>query len=211
MIAEQTNTAVVFRSAFFLLLISIAIAVALAPFLALAAVLGGLAFVFCCSEKRLKYALFALAAYTPFEEFLLKWVPDEIYFYARFAHYGFIGACLMVIVLRRFVEGRPIWIRTPLDVPLALFMLFSVISMLVNDSPPGAFLFSYQPLLRFIVLAFYAVQFIEFTEKDAMFQGIASAAIKRTGENTNNANAESSMSSIRFNMLGKPVIDTSLT
>ena len=139
---------------------------AIAPFLVLAAVAGGLAFVFCCSERRFKYALFALAAYTPFEEFLLKWIPDDLFFYARFGVYGFMAAGMGVILLRRLVEGRPLWIRTPLDLPLALFLLVSLFSLVVNEIPFGAFLFSYQPMLRFVVLAFYAVQFVDFSERD---------------------------------------------
>lgn len=167
LLAQPRDTAVVVRTVFFLSLIGTALAVVIAPLYAIAAVVGGLAFVFCCSEKRLKYALFALAAYTPFEEFTLKWVPDEFYFYTRFAHYGFIAACLAVIVLRRFAEGHPVWVPTPVDVPLALFLVISVVSLTLNDVPLGAFIFSYQPFLRFIALAFFAIQFIDFSEKDA--------------------------------------------
>jgi len=130
------------------------------------AVVGGLAFWAVCSEKRMKYALFALAVYTPFEEFLLKWVPVDLYFYARFGNYGFILACFAVIWLRRLVEGRPLWVRTPIDIPLLLFLLWSGVSMLMNGIPPTAALLSYQPLLRFILLAFYLVQYIEFDERD---------------------------------------------
>lgn len=157
----------VLLAVFLLAIVVVGVGTAIAPFYMPVVVLGGMAFAFCASEKRLKYAIFALAAYTPFEEFLLKWIPDQLFFYARFAHYGFIAACLAVILIRRFVEGRPLWIRTPLDIPLALFLLISVISMVRNDSPLGAMVFSYQPMLRFIILAFYAVQFIDFTEKDA--------------------------------------------
>jgi len=115
----------------------------------------------------MKYALFALAVYTPFEEFLLKWVPVDLYFYARFGHYGFILACFAVIWLRRLVEGRPLWIRTPLDVPLLIFLVVSAVSTLRGVAPVGAATLNYQPLLRFVVLAFYLVQYIDFDTKDA--------------------------------------------
>lgn len=138
----------------------------LAPSYILAALIGLPAFVLCCSEKRFKYAIFALAAYTPFEEFALKWVPEQLYFYARFGHYGVMGTCLGVILFRRLVDNRPLWIRTPLDLPLALFLVVTVISLAINESPFSALLFSYQPFLRFVILAFFAVQFVDFNQRD---------------------------------------------
>ena len=55
-------------------------------------VLGALAGVaiLVLSFLRPTWALFALLLYLPFEPFLLKWVPDDLYVYARYASEGVI-------------------------------------------------------------------------------------------------------------------------
>lgn len=142
--------------------------VALSPLLVTGAVVGLLALWVACSEKRLKYALMAMALYMPFEEFILKWVPEGLFFYFRFGHFGLVAACFIVIVLRRLVEGRPLWIRTPIDTPLLLFLAISIISGVVNSVSLFGALISYQTFLRFIVLAFYLLFYIEFDRKDTV-------------------------------------------
>ena len=153
----------------FIALIGAAGCVVYSPALTVVAVVGVLVFFTLCSEKRLKYALFALALYTPFEEFILKWIPSDYFFYARFGHYAFLTVCFAVILIRRFAEGRPLWIRTPLDVPLLLFLAVSCISLFLNRVPPFAAVLSYQPFLRFVLLGFYLVMFIEFDKRDAVW------------------------------------------
>ncbi len=138
------------------------------PLYTAAGILALSVFASVCSEKRLKYALFALAAYTPFEPFLLNFVPAELFLAARFGPYAFLGACFGLILLRRFLDGRPLWFRTPIDLPIFLFLCISTVSLLLNGVPVRAALFSFQPFLRFIMIIFFPVMFIEFDRDDVV-------------------------------------------
>jgi len=160
-----------------IVLIGAAACVVTSPMLAVSVVVGVLTFVVVCSEKRLKFAIFALALYTPFEEFILKWIPDDYFFYARFGHYAFLTVCFVAILLRRLAQGRPLWVRTPLDVPLFLFVVVSCISLFANGVAPFAAALSYQPFLRFVILGFYLVMFIEFDRNDAAWLTKAMLAV----------------------------------
>ena len=142
------------------------VAAAIWPLPVAALTMGGIVFVSFSSERRLKYVLLGVAAYTPFEPFILKWLPPGAYFYARFGLYAFLGLAFAVLLGRRLFEGRQVWIWTPIHIPFLLFLCWSFISFAVNDVPLSAAIYSYQPLLRFIVLAFFLVFYIDFKEKD---------------------------------------------
>lgn len=157
--------------ALFVVLVGVALGAAINPYCTIFVAIGLPAVLAVCSEKRLKYGLLALAVYTAFEAFLLNFVPGDFYFYARFGHYACLGACFLVILVRRLLEGRPLWVRTPIDVPMALFLVVSLISFLIprqTSIPPIAAAIAFQPFLRFIVLVFYLLMFIDFDKGDAL-------------------------------------------
>ena len=137
-----------------------------APLYLLAALVVPAALVAFASERSLKYAIFALALYTPFEEFVLKWLQGDLFFAARFGHYAFIALCFAFIWLRRGLEGRALWKPTPLDLPFVLLLVAIAVSYTFSAAPPLAAAFNLQPLLRFMVIVFFALQFIEFEKRD---------------------------------------------
>jgi hypothetical protein len=148
------------------------LAVALAGFvdvgLALLGLLSVILFFLVCSEQRLKYVLIGVALYTPFEATLLNTVPRGAYFIFRFAPYAILGTAFAILWLRRLWEGRRLWYRTPIDVPLVCFLAASAISFLFSQGVPiEAAVIAYQPFLRFVFLVFFLLMFIEFTKVDA--------------------------------------------
>ncbi len=138
--------------------------VAFRPVLTVIGVSGALFFAAFCSENRLKWMLFGLAIYTPFEMTVLNFFPKDVYFLARFGPYIILAICFLYVLVRRFVLHNYFWIKTPIDIPLFLFVVWSGISLILNKIPITAALFAYQPLLRFVILAFYFIQFINFDE-----------------------------------------------
>lgn len=149
-----------------LALVIAAAGVVYAPLYLIATLIVPAAFVAFGSERRLKYAIIALALYTPFEEFALKWLQGDLFFAARFGHYALIGLCFAFIWLRRGLQGRALWKRTPLDLPFALLLLEIAISYMLGIAPPLAAAFNLQPLLRFIIVIYFALQFVDFGKRD---------------------------------------------
>lgn len=142
--------------------VAAALLVAWNPWLTLGSVLAVAAFLLSASERRARMALFALAAYAPFEELALKVAPPELYLVGRFGPYGFLALVLAALWVRRLLEGRPLWRRTPIDLPLALFLVVATASWALSDVPLSAALVALQPLLRFLPLVFYLLQFADF-------------------------------------------------
>ncbi len=129
------------------------------PYLALATVLG-----VPLALLALYYAdwtLLFIAAYTPFEEFVLKWVPGQLYALLRFAPEALMIAILAALLLRNLKAGRQ-WRSTPLDLPLLLFLIVSALSALWNDVPAVVWLLGVREYSRYIVV-FYIVVHAGFT------------------------------------------------
>lgn len=153
--------------AFVVALAGVAVGVAISPLYTAAGLLGAVAFAVACSERRLKYVIIALALYTPFEAFLLNFAPQSLYVLARFAFYGFLAAAFAAILMKRAYEGRLALPRTPIDVPLLAFGCVSIVSLIINRVGVNEAAVAYQPFLRFIVLGFYILFYIDFSQKDA--------------------------------------------
>lgn len=100
--------------------------------------------------------LLVLAVYTPFEPFLLKFVPDDLYLYARYFTEGIIYLLLAVAAIRRLSRGqKPV--ATPLDLPFLGFLLVAAASLVVNDVPAVYGLLGLRQIIRFMLLFFAAV------------------------------------------------------
>jgi ABC-type multidrug transport system fused ATPase/permease subunit len=98
--------------------------------------------------------LMLIAVYTPFEEFLLKWLPPRL---ASPAHYipeamiMFILACLLG---RNLLRG--VWRRTPIDLPCLAFLLVTAASAVKNTVPSVVWLLGIREFGRYILL-YYAL------------------------------------------------------
>lgn len=107
------------------------------------------------SIKRPFWVVAALAVYLPFEEFVLKWVPDSLY-----VPFRFLGEALILLLFgvffidRVFVKKR--WPKTPIDLPVILLLITIVFSAIVNHIPPMVAILGAKNLIRYIAL-FYLI------------------------------------------------------
>lgn len=97
-----------------------------------------------------------LAVYTPFEPFLLKFVNDELYVYARYFSEGIIYVLGLVVILDILGRRRKL-APTPLDLPFVLFLITAVASIVINAVVPVAGVLGIRQIIRFILLFFITV------------------------------------------------------
>ncbi len=102
------------------------------------------------------WALFFLAVYTPFEPFLLKFVPDELYVYARYFTEGLVYLLLAAVLVRIFAREKKM-VATPIDLPFVFFLLVALTSLVVNFVPPFIGILGLRQIIRFILLFFATV------------------------------------------------------
>jgi len=97
-----------------------------------------------------------LALYTPFEPFLLKFVPDELYLYARYFSEGLIYL-LVLVVLYRVLVRRSVIRSTPIDLPFIFFCVVMLASLIINAVSPVIGLLGIRQIVRFIILFFVTI------------------------------------------------------
>ena len=113
---------------------------------------------------RLSYWLILfLVVFTPFEDFLLKFLPvsDRLYFYARFLSELFIYILFATVVIQKLIK-RMSFFRTPLDLPIVIFLGIVLISTIVNKANVFESIISIRPVIRYIIL-FYLIVNINIT------------------------------------------------
>lgn len=100
-----------------------------------------------------QWTLFAFAAYLPFEPFLLKWVPDDVYIYARYGS-ELVVYLLLGVVLWRIATGSIKFHRTPLDIAFCTVVILGLASALLNTVPPFIAILGLRQIFRFVILFF---------------------------------------------------------
>lgn len=99
------------------------------------------------------WALAGLLWYLPFEPFLLKWVPDDIYVYAKYGS-EMLVYLLFIAVLWRLISGTIVWRPSPADLPFFLLVLFACASAVINVESPWIAILGMRQIVRFILLFF---------------------------------------------------------
>lgn len=105
---------------------------------------------------RPRWALLFLAVWMPFEPFLLKFVPDELYLYARYFSEGLIYILAFTVLIRLLARGKH-GKQTPIDFPFVLFFAVLVISAIVNAVPASIAILGARQILRFVILFFVVI------------------------------------------------------
>lgn len=118
------------------------------------------------------WALAFLLLYLPFEPFILKWIPDDIYLYARF----FSETLVYLLVASLFWKRITSQIRlqqTPIDLPMILFVLLLITTTVINVIHPIDAMLGMRQILRFMLLFFITV-YLAPTKKwmSTVFKGI---------------------------------------
>lgn len=101
--------------------------------------------------------LATLLFYIPFEPFILKWLHDGIYFYARY-YSELVIYILLAVVIWRLVSGLEKWTSTRADLPFFLFLVAIIISGIVNLIDSTTFILGTRQIIRFILLYFITIQ-----------------------------------------------------
>jgi len=100
--------------------------------------------------------IFFLAAYTPFEPFLLKFAPDEIYVYARYFGEFLIYAIALTLIFKFLIKKIKIE-KTLLNLPFVLFIAVALTSIIINFVPLNIGLLGLRMLIRYILIFFIII------------------------------------------------------
>ncbi|MCG2687936.1 O-antigen ligase family protein [Candidatus Parcubacteria bacterium] len=131
------------------------------PSLILAVVFGVAILVL--SFMRPTWSLALLLFYLPFEPFLLKWIPDDIYLYARYFSELLIYL-LVAVVLWKMISGQIKWRQSPIDILFILFLLVLLASAIMNFVPPTYAILGIRQIIRFMLL-FFVTLYLQPTTK----------------------------------------------
>lgn len=135
-------------------LLALLLAFAVSPWKSLAAVVFLVVLAVAIARPGLIIAF--LAVYTPFEPFLLKFVNDDLYLYARYFSEGLIYVLLASVAVRLLVRDKK-FAATPIDIPFFFFLLVALTSIIVNAVPAVYGLLGVRQIVRFILLFFLTV------------------------------------------------------
>lgn len=102
------------------------------------------------------WTLVAFAAYLPFEPFLLKWVADDVYVFARYGS-ELIVYLLLAVVMWRMITGSITFKRTPLDIAFCVVVFLALASVLLNTLSPWVAILGLRQIFRFVLLFFIVV------------------------------------------------------
>lgn len=117
----------------------------------LSAVVGGLFLLM--TFFRPLWTLGFLAAYLPFEPFLIKFVPDDMYVFARYFSEILIYV-LVFVTLWKILNGEARMRPTPADLPFILFLVVLAASTVINFVDPTVAILGARQILRFILIFF---------------------------------------------------------
>jgi O-antigen ligase len=102
------------------------------------------------------WSLGFLATYLPFEPFVLKWLPDELYVYAKYGSELLIYL-LVAVIIWRLLSGEINLKRTPADIPFILLVFALLAATVINFLPITTAVLGARQILRFILLFFVTV------------------------------------------------------
>lgn len=125
------------------------------PFVAIAGVLAVLFVVF--AFARPLGALAFVALYLPFEPFLLRFVPNDLYAFVRYVPEGLIYLLCIVVAMQVWQARRSLK-HTPLSAPFVLFLILLLASILINAVPPAVAVLGVRQIIRFILVFFLVVE-----------------------------------------------------
>jgi hypothetical protein len=140
---------------FGVILAAIVTTIFLSPTLVFALLIGVASLV--VTFMRPTYSLAFLLLYLPLEPFILKWIPDDIYVFARFFSETLIYL-LAAAVIWKLISRAERYKVTRADLPFILFVLMIIVSAVLNFIQPLQASIGARQILRFMLLFFITVQ-----------------------------------------------------
>ncbi len=114
-----------------------------------------------------KFAVFGYAAYLAFEETILQYIPSSFYLFLKYS--GDMMLVLLALSVFAKLATRRYSLsairRSPINLPLLIFIIVAIASILINEMPPYIAFVGMRQLLRFVVL-YYLVMIISSSEWD---------------------------------------------
>jgi len=138
--------------------VCLAILVALQAFysgLVILSVVIGLGFVILTILRPL-WTLAFLAIFLPFEPFILKFIPDDVYFFARYFSELLIYLLCAVVVWQRVI-GKLRSATSPINLPFVLFLVVAGSSAIINFVEPSIAILGLRQIVRFILVFFVVI------------------------------------------------------
>ncbi|MFA6131763.1 MAG: O-antigen ligase family protein [Patescibacteria group bacterium] len=102
------------------------------------------------------WTLAFVAVYLPFEPFVLKFVPDDIYVFARYFSEVLIYL-LCAVVVWRAINGKLKIKSTPINLPFVLFLVVAISSAIINFVEPSIAILGLRQIIRFILIFFVVI------------------------------------------------------
>ncbi len=123
------------------------------------------------------WIVFAIALYTPFEEFFLRWLPGTIAVALRFVPELILYGLLVWVCGTRLLRGRSLR-STPIDFLLGAFGVSTVISMVLNGSPLFGSIVNLRTIWRYLSVFYIVVNLdISLPELKKMLTGLKAAML----------------------------------
>lgn len=156
MIQNRLPHSIISKEGALFLTASLIAGIAFLPFswqvLLIVALIGGILLFFLM--LRPEWGIYFLIVFIPLEEFLEKWIPRGVLFEGiRFSGEALLFALFILVILNKVKHGFR-WYRTPIDIPLLVFVGTVFVSAIVNNSPPFMVVLGIRPLIRY-TLVFY--------------------------------------------------------
>ncbi len=107
--------------------------------------------------RHIRFAITLVVIYAPVEIFVQKWLPPGLDLVSRYATEALLVGLFLAVFAERLLNGKP-WRRTPLDLPLFLFVVIGIVSAVVNQLPVIVLLMGLRITLRYLLLYYLVVQ-----------------------------------------------------
>ncbi len=127
-------------------------------FLVLVAVIG-IVFTF----YKPTWSLILLFWYLPFEQFILKWLSDDVYIYVKYSSELLIYL-LVAVVVWKIISGSVKLKSSPIDLPMALFLFVIIASVIINSVDPWIAILGIRQIIKFILL-FFVIYYLSLSKK----------------------------------------------
>lgn len=113
--------------------------------------------------RHIRFAITLIVIYAPVEIFVQKWLPPGLDLASRYVTEALLVGLFLAVVAERLLSGKP-WRRTPLDLPLCLFVAIGIVSAVVNQLPLVVLLMGLRITLRYLLL-YYLVVLVGFNRQ----------------------------------------------
>ena len=118
------------------------------------------------------WIIFAIALYTPFEEFFLRWLPGIVPVALRFVPELVLYGLLVYVCGMRLIRGRSLR-KTPIDWLVAAFFFATAISIVLNGSPIVGSIINLRTIWRYLSVFYIVVNLdISFSELRQLLKGL---------------------------------------